>query len=255
MQPDTQSTAKTLFVRFLGKSVPYHCGMHTMRDVISRVQAEGESCHSFELLFLEHQDTITTTRQHGDKNLLLPKAEIEARGISVVETDRGGDVTFHGSGQLVGYLIVRINSEELVLYLRKLESALLQAMHDLGLASAATFLDKTGVWIFGEQPKKLIAIGVGVSKGVTRHGFALNITTDIERFTNCIVPCGLLGLGVTSLNREMPTKPSIQLICETIAHGIARNLDLYVRFEEKFDPMLSNPNESTVAVTQQLHWN
>lgn len=215
-QQETPSTAKRLRVRYLGVGVPYEVGMAHMRTAMLNVD---DAC---ELLLLEHTNTITTTRQHGEKSLLVSKSAIESRGIEVIETDRGGDVTFHGEGQLVGYLVMRLDPVDLVGYLRSLEGALLSAMRALGIENAITMEGKTGIWISSAtgQLRKLIAIGIGVSRGVTRHGFALNVTTDLEKFTDCIVPCGLEGFGVTSLERELERVPGAEKIRKNVADKI-----------------------------------
>lgn len=189
--------------RFLGTQVPYTEGMRVMREAIDQINTLGN-----QLLFLEHTDTITVTRQHGTQSLLLSEAEIQKREISLIETDRGGDATFHGTGQLVGYPILQLPvSIGVCDYVRRLESALIEACKEFGIKNAHRICDKTGVWV---DDKKLIAIGVGVSKQVTRHGFALNLTTNLERFTQCLTPCGLTGFGVTSLERELGHSPSIE---------------------------------------------
>jgi lipoyl(octanoyl) transferase len=189
--------------RFLGTQIPYAEGMRLMREAIDHIDTFGN-----QILFLEHADTITITRQHGTKSLLLPADEIQKRGIALVETDRGGDATFHGTGQLVGYPILKLPvSMGVCDYVRRLEVALIEACKEMGVKNAHRICDKTGVWV---GDKKLIAIGVGVSRQVTRHGFALNLTTHLERFTECLTPCGLTGFGVTSLERELGHAPGLE---------------------------------------------
>jgi lipoyl(octanoyl) transferase len=194
--------------------------MVRMRGAMQQVDENGP-----ELMLLQHSDVITKTRRHGTSSFLLGEDEIAKRGIEIVETDRGGDVTFHGEGQLVGYLVKRLkDSMDLGGYVRDLEASLLRATHVLGLPNAMRVEGKTGVWIpqsEGQNPRKLIAIGVGVSKGVTRHGFALNMTTDLEKFTECIVPCGLDGFAATSLERELGAlAPALERICAVVTHEI-----------------------------------
>ena len=189
--------------RFLGTQVPYLEGMRIMREAIEQIDTLGN-----QLLFLEHADTITITRQHGAKNVFLNEFELQKLGITLVETDRGGDATFHGTGQLVGYPILKLPaSMGVVDYVRSLEIALIRACQELSVKNAHCLEGKTGVWVGNN---KLVAIGVGVSRQVTRHGFALNITTDLERFTNCMTPCGLTDFGVTSLERELGQVPSLE---------------------------------------------
>lgn len=221
MQLETPSTAKQLSLRDLGRGLPYEEGMAIMRQAMADVR-EGKT--PAQLLLLEHANTITKTRQHQNRSFRLSEAEITARGIVVFETDRGGDVTFHGEGQLVGYLVMPLGSLSLEAFVRTLEAALIEALTSFGLP-VFRIDGKTGIWIKNEGalPKKLVAIGVGVSGGVTRHGFALNVTTALETFTECIVPCGLEGYGVTSLEREMPDVPALPLLRTRIAHAIAQS--------------------------------
>lgn len=190
-------------LRFLGSQIPYAQGMQAMRKAIEEIDSEGN-----QILLLEHTDTITVTRQYGTQSLLLPESELIKRGIALIETDRGGDATFHGTGQLVGYPVLKLPiSIGVCDYVRRLELALINACEDFGLKNVHQKQGKTGIWI---EDKKLIAIGVGISRQITRHGFALNLTTNLERFTECLTPCGLVGFGVTSLERELGHSPSLE---------------------------------------------
>lgn len=196
--------------RFLGTQIPYTQGMQAMREAIDQIDTLGN-----QLLFLEHTDTITITRQHGAKSVFMPEAELQKRGIALVETDRGGDATFHGTGQLVGYPILKLPSYiGVVDYVRNLEMALIKACQELGVKNSHCQEGKTGVWVGNN---KLVAIGVGVSRQITRHGFALNITTNLERFTECLTPCGLTGFGVTSLERELGQTPSLKEVMKVLS--------------------------------------
>ena len=152
----------------------------------------------------------------GRENLLLSEEELRARGVEVVETNRGGDVTYHGPGQLVGYPIfdlrgpLRAAGKRLgpVDFVRQMEEALIRTMADYGVA-AMRVPGRTGVWT---QPggtveeKKIAAIGIHVSAGITSHGFALNVTTDLKDF-EWIVPCGISDRAVTSLEQESRSQP------------------------------------------------
>lgn len=196
--------------RFLGTQIPYAQGMQAMREAINKIDTLGN-----QLLFLEHTDTITITRQHGAKSIFLSEAELQKRGISLVETDRGGDATFHGTGQLVGYPILKLpRNIGVVDYVRGLEMALMGACQELGVKNVRCLGGKTGVWV---GSNKLVAIGVGVSRQVTRHGFALNITTNLERFTECMTPCGLVDFGVTSLERELGHAPGLKDVIKVLS--------------------------------------
>lgn len=200
--------------RFLGFGVPYETGMALMRETIANIDTDGP-----QLLLLEHEDVVTITRQHGHQNLLTSEQELVLDGIKLIETDRGGDVTFHGKGQLVGYPILKLPPSMGPLnYVRSLETALAHVCIKLGIRNTHCMPGKTGIWV---NNHKLIAIGVGLSRGVTRHGFALNISTNLERFTRHIVPCGLTGYGVTSLVRELDEVPSFEYIASVVAEELA----------------------------------
>src|SRR5207237_6845967 len=141
------------------------------------------------------------TRDH----VFLNEAELAARGITCLEVDRGGDVTYHGPGQLVGYPIVDLGpTPDVGLYLRNLEGCLIDVLADFGI-TAGRLSGYTGVWI---GDRKIVAIGVKVSQGVTTHGFALNVSTDLSLFTH-ILPCGITDKGVTSMAAELGTVPAM----------------------------------------------
>jgi len=157
------------------------------------------------LLLGEHSPVITLGRNARRENIRPPLEEIAQRGVELHETDRGGDVTYHGPGQLVGYPILDLGGhrKDVVWYVRSLEEVLIRAARDFGLEAkrrqgpAGKRPFYTGVWM-GEE--KLAAIGVHISRWVTSHGFAFNVTTDLSHF-DLIVPCGIADKGVTSLER------------------------------------------------------
>jgi lipoyl(octanoyl) transferase len=151
------------------------------------------------LLLLEHPHTYTLGRSTKDGHLLIGPDELAAQSIALVESDRGGDITYHGPGQVVGYPILKLSQHggDLLRYLRLLEETLIIALGSYGVA-AGRIAGLTGVWV-GEE--KIAAIGVKLSaSGITQHGFALNVTTDL-RFFQQIIPCGIADKGVTSLER------------------------------------------------------
>ena len=155
------------------------------------------------LLLLEHPHTYTLGSSAHDEHLLLPPAALERLGIEVVRADRGGDITYHGPGQLVGYPILQLQRDALrtdvVGYVRKLEQVLIATLADYGV-SAKLIKGLTGVWVDTAQGEaKIAAIGVRVNvRAVTKHGFALNLNTDLRYFGG-IIPCGIRDKGVTSL--------------------------------------------------------
>jgi len=148
------------------------------------------------LLLLEHPPVYTRGRRTSDAELPFGAGFYATRGIDVVEVDRGGRATYHGPGQLVGYPIMRIG--DIVGYLRTVEGALIAALERHGVAARGGGERPTGVWV-GER--KIASIGVHVSRRVTTHGFAVNVDGDLEPF-EWIVPCGLSGVRMTSLERE-----------------------------------------------------
>jgi lipoyl(octanoyl) transferase len=151
------------------------------------------------LLMLEHWPVYTRGRRSGSGELPMGEDWYLGQGIEIVDTDRGGKVTYHGPGQLVGYPIVRI--DDVIAYVRSLERALVVALGDEGIAARARpdeGPDFTGVWV---QDRKIASIGVHVSRGVTTHGLAVNVENDLQPF-GWVVPCGLEGVSMTSLIKE-----------------------------------------------------
>lgn len=226
----------------LGTDVAYQDGLAAMREAMARVDEDGPA-----LLFIEHRPTITITRRGGVGAFVSPRALIEQDGIDVVEADRGGDVTYHGPGQLTGYPVLRLGDTSLgtdvVGYVRAIEAAIIDACVSLGVDSAFHQEGKdddghvlTGVWaqeamvadetlgcnfhVVDHRAAKVCAIGVGLGGGVTRHGFALNVTTDLERYTRHIVPCGLRARGVTSLERLLMRPPSMATVKAAVVNAI-----------------------------------
>jgi len=180
------------------------------------------------LLLLEHPHTFTFGRRGQAANLLWSESELKRRGVEVYWVDRGGDVTYHGPGQLVGYPLVPLNINGLVAstpadsstlpqadyigYLRKLEQVLIQALHHFGV-KGERIKNLTGVWVNGS---KIAAIGVKVdSHGITRHGFALNVAPDMS-FWDGIIGCGLSGYSVTSLAILLSSPPSMQQVIQAV---------------------------------------
>jgi lipoate-protein ligase B len=148
------------------------------------------------LLLVEHPPTITLGRNGTWNHLLAPEETLAARGIVRYEVDRGGDVTYHGPGQLVGYPILELRTHERDVrrYMRKLEEMILGVLNSYGIR-ATRHENLTGVWT---DSGKIAALGVHISRWITRHGFALNVSTDLS-FFDLIVPCGISGAGVASM--------------------------------------------------------
>ncbi len=167
------------------------------------------------LILLEHPHTYTIGRSGTRDHVFLTEAELAARGITCLEVDRGGDVTYHGPGQLVGYPIFDLGPQpDVGRYLRNLEDCLIETLGDFGIA-AGRLSGYTGVWI---GDRKIAAIGVKVSQGVTTHGFALNVSTDLSLFTH-ILPCGIPDKGVTSMALDVGRAPAMtEVEARVMAH-------------------------------------
>ena len=172
------------------------------------------------LILLEHPHTYTIGRSGTRDHVYLAEDELAARGITCLEVDRGGDVTYHGPGQLVGYPILALGPRpDVGWYLRSLEAGLIDVLADFKIA-AGRLEGYTGVWI---GDRKIAAIGVKVSQGVTTHGFALNVATDLSLFTH-ILACGIPDKGVTSMALELRTAPPMAAVEDAVI----------ARFSERF---------------------
>jgi lipoyl(octanoyl) transferase len=186
------------------------------------VRARREGAVTDTLLLLEHPHVITLGSGSHPEHVLVDESERTARGIELFESGRGGDVTYHGPGQLVGYPILALEESrrDLHRYLRDLEGALIDALAVFGVpAERRTGL--TGVWTRGA---KIAALGVRVSSGwITSHGFALNVSTDLA-FFDTIVPCGIADCAVTSLARELGSGVSMPEVEDAVAAALAHRL-------------------------------
>lgn len=204
-------------------TVPYGSSYEAMHDLAAR-RAAGEIPDV--LLLLEHPPVYTAGRRTDPTHLLLAEADIARAGAELHHVDRGGSVTFHGPGQLVGYPIIDLGpAPDVIGYLRNVEEVLIRSAADVGVEVGRSERF-TGVWA-GDA--KVGAIGVRVSRGVTLHGFALNCTTDLKWF-GAIVPCGLEDRTVTSLSRLAGREVTVEEMSPIVAH----------RFEEVFERRLSS---------------
>lgn len=175
------------------------------------------------LLLLEHPHTYTLGARAVEEDLVYSAAERTARGIALYNVDRGGRATYHGPGQLVGYPIMMLATDDrydVMKYLRSLEEALILTLADLGV-EAARDPEHTGVWV-GDN--KIGAIGVKITRGITMHGFALNVSTDLDMFGG-IVPCGIQGRWVTSVEREAGVGHSLREVATIAANHTAAVFD------------------------------
>jgi lipoyl(octanoyl) transferase len=176
------------------------------------------------LLLLEHPHVVTLgVKARGNMtNVVVSKETLDARGVELFETGRGGDVTYHGPGQLVGYPIIDLSPDrrDVHRYVRDLEEVLIRVTGDYGFA-ATRVPGFSGAWV-GEE--KIAAIGVRISRWITSHGFALNVTTDLSYF-DLIVPCGIQDKGVTSLGRLLGQPASMDDVMTRIARRFADVFD------------------------------
>lgn len=184
------------------------------------------------LLLMEHEPVLTLGRNSGRENVLASNEELARRGVELYETNRGGDVTYHGPGQLVGYPIFDLRGDlpgkrgphlGPVDFVRLIEEVLIRACAEFGVM-AQRVAKRTGVWTVAGGSileKKIAAIGVHVSQGVTSHGFALNVTTDLRDF-QWIVPCGISDREVTSLELEADRVPSMEEAGNAVAKSFGR---------------------------------
>lgn len=167
------------------------------------------------LIFLQHYPVYTLGKSGDIKNLKIP---IEETGAEYFETNRGGDITFHGPGQLTGYPIFNLKEFDMGVkeYVYTLEQCVIDCIASYGI-KCKRIEDASGVWISAQTkiPRKICAIGIKVSKGITMHGFALNINTNLSYFEN-IIPCGLEDKGVTSLKKELGKEMDFVEVCDRL---------------------------------------
>ena len=199
-----------------------------------------------QLLLLEHPPVITRGVRAGADNVLAPPALLRRRGVEIHDARRGGDVTYHGPGQLVGYPILLLKPDrcDVHRYVRDLEEVLIRVAAEFG-ARATRIPGLTGVW-FGND--KLAAIGVRLSRWVTSHGFALNVTTDLDDFA-LIRPCGLAGRGVTSLRRVTGRVISDAAVADCVAKRFAEVFDRELRTGSGPDPSVGSSTQPVRAAS------
>jgi len=182
------------------------------------------------LLLLEHPHVYTLGRNARQENMLVSAEWLASHGAQVFHTDRGGDVTYHGPGQLVGYPILDLtrHRRDISWYMRSLEEVFIRTAHDYGI-EAGRSEGAAGVWVGND---KLVALGVHLSRWVTSHGFALNVNTDLRYFES-IVPCGLQGKGVTSLAKLLGRAVEMEGVTERVVEHFGAVFGLEVRAVEK----------------------
>lgn len=229
------------------------------------------------LLLLEHFPVITLGRNAKAANVIASKELLADRGVEIFECDRGGDVTFHGPGQLVGYPIIDLRAFSgdesrrktlgVIEYVRRLEEVLMRTCADFRVPSKRV-AGLTGVWTspqgvaHGAEPAKIAAIGVHVSRGVTSHGFALNVDTDLS-FFDLIIPCGITNRPITSMEKELEQPVTLQEVARSIACNFGYIFHSPVVWLETLQALLdekvgvpSRPPEELRRLHQEddIHW-
>jgi lipoyl(octanoyl) transferase len=187
------------------------------REAVKR--GEGEE----RLILLEHPHVYTLGRNASAADVLASPGWLAARGVAVVECDRGGQVTYHGPGQLVGYPVVNLSPDrrDIRRYVRDLQEVLIRTLADYGIAAVpGEGQENIGVWTEGDEPAhepaKIASLGVHLSRWVTTHGFALNVATDLSLFAG-IVPCGLRAVRMTSIAQEISRVPGLAEVAARVA--------------------------------------
>jgi lipoyl(octanoyl) transferase len=221
--------------------VPYATALDLQRTLL---QLRKANRIENTLLLLEHPPVITLGRNASLDNVLASPEFLSQRGVELHEIDRGGDVTFHGPGQLVAYPIFDLRSFEpkvgAVEFVRRLEEVLIRTCGDYGVGTQR-IKGLTGVWTYALRNKpeaKVAAIGVHISRGVTTHGFALNVSTDLEYFT-MIVPCGITNKPVTSMERELQKPLTMDEVATAASRNFGRVFGSQMLWLESLDDLLS----------------
>jgi lipoate-protein ligase B len=207
--------------------VPYAEALAYQRDV-ARARIAG-SVPEDVLLLVEHPPVVTLGRSFKERHLLASPAALAERGVELFDVERGGDVTFHGPGQLVGYPILDLkrHRRDLHWYLRHVEEALIRALEEFGIVAERN-QGYTGVWTLG---RKIASIGVHARDWVTWHGFALNVNTNLSYF-DLIVPCGIEAVTMTSIHREMGAdlpEPTMREVEDVVARAFGDVFELTPR--------------------------
>jgi lipoyl(octanoyl) transferase len=228
---------RRLVVRRLGR-VPYAEGLEVQQRLVADRQA-GRIPD--QLLLLEHEPVFTLGRNARRENVLLAEPALRERGIEVHETGRGGDVTYHGPGQVVGYPILDLSPDrrDVHRYVRDLEEVMIRTCAEYGVA-AGRVPGLTGTWVGDE---KIGAIGVRIARWVTSHGFALNVSTDLSPF-GLIVPCGIRDRGVTSLERLLGRPVALDDVMGSLARQFA------AVFEFQIDASQGTPLAKTIETAK-----
>lgn len=206
---------------WLGR-LPYEDGLRLQERSVEGLRS-GDAPE--QLLLLEHPHVFTLGRGADSTNILADQQQLESNSVEVYETGRGGDVTYHGPGQLVGYPIINLKPDrcDVHRYVRDIEEVLIRTTASFGIIGTR-IPGLTGVWVGNE---KIGAIGVRIARWITSHGFALNVNTDLS-FFNMIVPCGITDKGVTSLSRLLGRQIELQEVAYVAASEFARVFNRHI---------------------------
>lgn len=194
-------------------TLPYDQALDRQRKAVAARKANAAPDRLF---FVEHPPVFTIgARANAAQHLLWSPAECQSHGVTVQPSNRGGDITYHGPGQLVGYPVISIaHSKDLHAYLRDLESVLINALATFAI-HATRRQGLTGIWL---QNRKIAAIGVAVQSWITYHGFALNLNPNLHHFSG-IIPCGLHNAAVTSIHNESPSPPTMPQLKAAVSNA------------------------------------
>ncbi len=215
---------------YLG-SVPYEQATALQKNLRERLARGEETDH---LLLLEHPHVFTLGRSAADEDVLVDRQWMASHDVEVFDSDRGGQVTYHGPGQLVGYPIVDLNPDrrDIRRYVRDLQEVLVRTLADYGVnAEGAGEQALIGVW---SEARKVASIGVHLSRWITTHGFALNVTTDLSFFGR-IIPCGLPEARMASIESLAGSRPELSEVATLVAAHFG---DVFERRLEQFEPVL-----------------
>lgn len=213
----------TLDIYELG-TIPYEKALEYQENLLAKRIAE-EIPDS--LILLEHPPTITTGRKGNTGNLLVRKEYLEKHGISFIHASRGGDITFHGPGQIVGYPILNLKNHEMDIrkHLRSIEEVIIQTLRDFEI-EGRRIEGVTGVWV---KRSKIASIGIAIRKWVTYHGFALNVRTNLDYF-ELILSCGITDVRITSIGSWLRNEESIKM--DDVTRSVIKNFMGVFGFED-----------------------
>ena len=213
----------TLDIYELG-TVPYEKALEYQENLLAKRIAD-EIPDS--LILLEHPPTITTGRKGNTGNLLVRKEYLEKHGISFIHASRGGDITFHGPGQIVGYPILNLKNHEMDIrkHLRSIEEVIIRTLSDFGI-EGGRIDGVTGVWV---KRSKIASIGIAIRKWVTYHGFALNVSTNLDYF-ELILSCGITDVRITSIGSWLGNEENVRM--DDVTRSVIKNFMGVFGFED-----------------------